>query len=828
MASGLSTAEVIERRTRFGYNELPSSQPKKVWQIALEVMKEPMFLLLISCGILYMLLGNYREGTILLSNIFIIIFITFYQYRKTERALEALRNLSAPRALVVRDGKEIRIPGREIVRDDLIILQEGDRIPADAVLQEALNLSVDESLLTGESMPVLKSEEESASAHHLLFSGTLVVQGRGMAKVLATGTATRFGKIGLSLQGIEEDQTRLQREMKKLIRNLFIIGALISLIIVVAFYLTRGHFIQSLLNGLAAAMAILPEEFPVVFTVFLALGAWRLSRKNVLTRKHSTIENLGSATVLCSDKTGTITQNKMQVVSIYNGNQNIDRENFKSNIAAIQQVIQTAKYASAINTSDPMEKAIYTESDTVSETNLSTTLVRSFPLSKKLLSMTQVWQRSDGIQFAAMKGAPETVMELCRMDEGLREKTNGIILRLASKGYRILGVAQVERVETIPDKQQEFAFQFLGLLAFEDPIRPEVSQAIKECHEAGIKVMMITGDYPVTAKTIARQIGLSGEDDLLTGEELDRLSDEVLRQRLQTTNVIARVVPEQKLRIVQALKSNGEVVAMTGDGVNDAPALKAAHIGIAMGGKGTDVAREAASLVLLDDNFASIVAAIRAGRKIFDNLQKAMSYILAIHIPIIGLTLLPAFLPWMPLLLLPLHIVFMELIIDPVCSIAFESEKEETGIMHRPPRNPEETFFGWRKIVFSLLQGVLLLFVVLIVFYLSVREGHHEGEIRAITFTSLIIGNLFFIFTKLSKTRYTYSILLEGNKPLLIITGIALLLLTLTLFVPVLQRTFGFSFPGYSHFFISILAAIVFMLILEGIKLYINKSKEQV
>ncbi len=821
MISGLSKIEASERLKTHGYNELPSGKSKNIWRIAFEVMKEPMFILLITCGVLYMMLGDYKEGSILLSTIFVTIFITFYQYQKTEKALEALRKLSAPRALVIRNGKEMRIPGREVVPDDIIILHEGDRISADAKVLDTVNLTIDESLLTGESIAVTKSlQTDSLNSHGLIFSGTLVVQGKGTAKVISTGIKTEFGKIGTSLQNIEQDETRLQKEMKTLIRNLFIIGGIISVGTVLAFYFTRGNFIQSLLNGLAAAMSILPEEFPVVLTIFLALGAWRLSKSNVLTRKPSAIETLGSATVLCSDKTGTITQNKMEIAALYNGIELLKSVDFIKNKTQITDLILAANRASQKDSIDPMEKAIDKTGETIiSKEKYDNKLIKEYPLSRELLAMTRVLESAENGITVSTKGAPETIFKLCKMTEPETAKHLAIVQQMAEQGYRVIGVANSShRDKQLPETQQGFDFNFLGLIGLEDPIRPEVPEAIKECNEAGIKVIMITGDFPATAKSIALQIGLDSKKEIITGEELKKLSDEELRRRITNTNIFARVIPEQKLRIVQALKANNEIVAMTGDGVNDAPALKAANIGIAMGNKGTDVAREASSLVLLDDNFASIVSAIRSGRRIFDNLQKAMSYIIAIHIPIIGLTLLPAFITSLPLLFMPLNIVFMELIIDPVCSVAFESEQEEKGIMKRLPRNPDEQFFGRKKIFSSIMQGFLLLVMVVSVYFLSIQEGHSAGEVRAIAFSSLIIGNIFLILTNLSKTRSFISVFIEKNWAAILILIAAIIMLLLIISIPSLQHIFSFEFPGYKHFIPSISGGVCLLLILEGVK----------
>jgi Ca2+-transporting ATPase len=824
---GLKTSEVAARLTKFGYNELPSSKPKSIWLIGVDVMKEPMFLLLIGCAVLYMIVGDYREGIIMLCSISIIIFITFYQYQKTEKALEALKKLASPRALVIRDGEEIKISSRELVPDDILILNEGDRISADAVLIDSLNLTVNESMLTGESIAVSKVVSIGGSeSTGLVFSGTLIEQGKGKAKVIATGINTQFGKIGASLQSIEQSKTRLQAEMKILIRNLFIAGGFISVAVVLAFYFTRGNFVQSLLNGLAAAMAILPEEFPVVLTIFLALGAWRLSRKNVLTRNPSAIETLGSATTLCSDKTGTITKNKMEVAAVYNGSETFLKKLFLVNEKQIEFIINTAFYASQEDSIDSMEKAIGNAFENlVLSDRTDYKLIKEYPLSKELLAMTRVLKNEkDSKVNVNTKGAPEVIFKLCKLDETEKEKHTNALNKMAENGYRVIAVANAVHSDmNLPENQNGFSFKFLGLIGFEDPIREEVPQAIVECKEAGIKVIMITGDYPATARSIASQIKLENSG-LLTGEDLNKMSDEELRIKINTTTIFARVVPEQKLRIVKALKANNEIVAMTGDGVNDAPALKAADIGIAMGNKGTDVAREASSLVLLDDNFASIVSAIRSGRRIFDNLQKAMSYILAIHIPIIGLTLIPAFIPSLPLLLMPLHIIFMELIIDPVCSIAFESEQEEKNIMKRQPRKPDEQFFGKSKILSSVFQGLLLLAMVIIVYFSSVNEGHTDGEVRAIAFTSLIMGNVFLIITNLSKTRSFLAVIKEKNLAVIIILTAAITMLILVISIPILQQTFSFEFPGYKHFLSSFIGASSILFIFEGIKFYNAKK----
>jgi len=804
---------------------LPQTKTKNVLKVAFEVIKEPMFVLLITCGLLYFLLSDYTEGIVMTSWVFVIIFITFYQHQKTERALESLRKLSSPRALAIRDGVEKRIPGREVVPKDVIILNEGDRVPADGIILETRNLTIDESILTGESIPVNKEPHIENSKNGNVYSGTLVVNGIARMLVQETGVNTKFGQIGKSLESIQTEQTNLQKESKRLIRILLILGIFLSIGAIVIFYLTRGDLIQSLLNGIATAMAVLPEEFPVVLTISLAIGAWRLSKKNVLTRKPSAIETLGSASVLCSDKTGTITQNQMEVASVYCDGTFIHKDDFISKTESIKKILAEAFRASQKDSSDPMDTAIselYEKLGPSEKDEIG--LLKEYPLSKELFAITRVFTSGE-TYVASCKGAPEAIFDLCKIESGERKKHLKNLEELAEQGQRLLGVAYATlESNTLPSTQKEFDFKFAGLLGFEDPIRPEVPAAIEECYNAGIRTIMITGDYASTALSIAKQAGIKTDGIVLTGNDLTQMDNATLIEKMKTTNVFARIIPDQKLRIIQALKKNGEVVAMTGDGVNDAPALKSADIGISMGLKGTDVAREASSIVLLDDNFASIVGAIRSGRRIFDNLRKAMSYIIAIHIPIIILTLVPAIFPSFPILLMPLHIVFMELIIDPICSIAFESEAEEIGIMNRPPRDPYERFFGYRKIMSSASKGIFLSVVVLLVYTISIQEHHTAGEIRAITFSSLIIGNIFLVITTLSKTRNFISILKEKNIALLVIVGLALTALISVILVPTLNKVFSFEFPGYQHFYISILASFAMLFVLELVKFFSSKK----
>lgn len=830
---GLDYAEVKNKLEKYGFNELTISTKKNTLDLFLEIMREPMFILLIASASIYIFLGDYREGLILFTATSIIIFIAFFQHRKAENALAALKKISSPQALVLRDNKQQKIPGREVVPEDIIFVNEGDRVVADGLLIEANHLWMDEAILTGESMPVQKHaiSFESKMNENFVFSGSLVVQGTGVIKIIATGDASKFGKIGLALNDIKEERTKLQIEMKALIKHLFLIGIFISFAVIIAFFISRGEFIKAVLNGISTSMAVLPEEFPVVLTVFLAIGAWRLSKINVLTRNPSAIEYLGAVTVLCVDKTGTITMNSMEIATIYNGKEIYNKAYLNRNDSSIFDLIYISKLASDSIMVNPMEKAIgdFIDSNTIfskfENLILNGNKVQSYPLSNEFACMTNIYaSKNIGSFYAFTKGAPEHVFKLCNLDEVEIERHKEVLNKMAAQSLRVIAIASAVYINPIfPVNQSDLKLNFIGLIAFEDPIRPEVPAAMEECKAAGVKVKIITGDFPMTAKSIANQIGLDKDSLIITGTELDAMSDDLLLQKMSSISVFARVVPSQKLRIVNILKLQNEVVAMTGDGVNDAPALKAAHIGIAMGKRGTEVAREAASLVLLDDNFASIIAAIRQGRKIFDNLQKAMSYILAIHIPIVGLTILPALFTNIPFILLPLHIICLELIIDPVSSIAFESESEEKNIMKRPPRNSLTRFFGPQKIVTSITKGICLFLMVLIVFFIGKRNGLNEEAIRTISYTALVFGNIILILNSLSTTRPFYDIFKSKNWSALGILIFAIVLLFGAVNIPFLQSLFKFENPGIFSF-VPTFTLVIGLLFFFEVHKYYNKA----
>ena len=836
---GLTSKQAEEKLKTEGYNLLPSSKPKNFLHIVGSILKEPMFILLVACGSLYMALGDIQEGLMLLGFVFVIMGIEFYQERKTEKALDALKDLASPRALVIRDGVETRIAGKDVVKDDILILQEGDRVPADATILYSINLLADESLLTGESVPVRKSDWDGVEKHiqpggddlPFVFSGSMIVQGTGIARVTGTGINTEIGKIGKALESVKEEPTKLNREMGKLVKKLTITGIILCILVIVAYTLTRGNLIKGFLAGITLAMAMLPEEFPVVLTIFMAVGAWRISKKKVLTRKPSAIETLGSATVLCTDKTGTLTQNKMTVTRLFNGNDFLTIEKADHIPEEFHEIIEYGILSSQSNPFDPMEKAIthigasYLEGTEHIHTDWE--MVKEYPLSKELLAMSRVFtfQESNEKTIAA-KGAPEAIFDLCHLDDNARQQLAVAVEELAGGGLRVLGVARSKiKTTNLPEIQHDFDFDFIGLIGLSDPIRENVKDAVTECYQAGIRVIMITGDYPVTAKNIGKDIGLKNYDHCITGPELQTMTDDELSERIRDVNVFARVIPEQKLKIVNALKKNKEIVAMTGDGINDAPALKAANIGIAMGEKGTDVAREASSLVLMDDNFSSIVGAIKMGRRIFDNLQKALGYIFAIHVPIAGLSLIPIILGNFPLILWPVHIVFLELIIDPACSIIFEAEKEEKNVMSRPPKKIDEPFFGSKKILFSCLQGVSILIIVLTVYFTGLYNGMSPNEVRALAFTTLIVSNIAVILTNRSWTRNIFEIITTPNKAVKWVVGGAVVFLLIALEVPFFTDLFQFDRLHFTDILICTVAGLSTILWFELYKLYNLRKK---
>jgi len=836
-AIGLSAAEAAARLEADGHNELPATERRGVLRILFEVVRQPMFALLIAGGVVYLLLGDRVEAILLLVFASLSVVITIVQESRSERVLEALRNLASPRALVIRDGERLQIAGREVVRGDVIVISEGDRVAADATVVRSHDLMLDESLLTGESVAVRKSAAISGTKTDVsqtvpggedlpyVFAGTLVVRGTARALVHATGARSEMGKIGRDLRTIETEQPRLQRQMHWLIRDFAIVGAVAGGLTVLLFGLLRGSWLQAMLGGIALGMSLLPEEFPLVMAVFMAMGAWRISQARVLTRRASAIETLGATTVLCTDKTGTLTENRMTVVAM----RGID-SHWDSGGAAlsepIRETLSAARLACRVEASDPMDLAVHAMAAAhQSSSGLQVpgwTLVREYGLRPDLFVVANVMARHpEACGRVYAKGAVEAVVELCRLPDERLHKVREQMDALAAQGVRILGVARscavdVSQAERLPQSLRGYDFEFLGLIGFADPLRSNVPAAVAECRSAGVRVVMITGDYPATASAIGRQAGLE-TTPVLSGDEIDLMTDEALMMRVKTTSIFARIRPAQKLRIVQSLKSIGEIVAMTGDGVNDAPAIKAAHIGIAMGGRGTDVAREASAIVLLDDDFGSIVKTVRLGRRIYDNLCKAIEYIVAVHIPIAGLALLPLLLG-LPLMLTPIHIAFFEMIIDPACSMVFEAQGEEADVMRRPPRDPRIPLLVPKRIAWAVVQGLIALAIVAGVLVGAARMGIPESELRALVFTSLVLINMGLILVNRSYESSVFRAIRQPNRALWILAGAVSALLATTLFWQPARTLFHFGQLNWNQLAVCGAVGIAALLLLEALK----------
>ncbi|MBI5925944.1 MAG: cation-translocating P-type ATPase [Aquabacterium sp.] len=815
--SGLSETEAQARWLQHGPNELPQASKRTAWRIALELVREPMLQLLLVAGGIYLALGDVGEACMLLAFVALTLVISFVQEARTERVLEALRDLSSPRALVIRNGERKRIPGREVVPGDLLLLEEGDRVPADARLLSANDFLADESLLTGESVPVCKVpwltthgdvRRPGGDDQPWVYSGSMVVRGLGMAEVTATGPHSELGRIGVALHQIEQAPPALQQQTRALVRTFALVGISLSVLVALLYVWMRGDTLAAVLAGITLAMSLLPQEFPLILTVFMAMGAWRISQQRVLVRRASAIEALGTATVLCTDKTGTLTLNRMSIAAMHVSGQTWRAQETSAPLPeSFHALLLHGILASERDPFDPMEKAFWVLGQAQLPQQIARhapwQLVHEYGLSPEMLAMSHVWRapQQDG-HLIATKGAPEAIADLCHLSDTALAEVRRAADMFASQGMRVLGVARArhdgpQQGGQWPAIQHDFDFEFMGLVALQDPLRPDVPQAVQACRGAGIKVVMITGDHPVTAKAMAEQAGLDVSADVVRGEDLQGLSDEAFKACVAKVSVFARVMPEQKLRIVQALQAGGHVVAMTGDGVNDAPSLKAADIGVAMGSRGTDVAREASAMVLLDDDFGAIVKAVQLGRRIDDNLRKAMAFVLAVHVPIAGLTLLPLLMGW-PLLFMPVHIAFLELIIDPVCSIVFEAEPDERDIMRRPPREIGRPLLTRSMMLYSLTQGLLALGAVGLAYAWLLQQGLSEPQARAGGFIALVAVNILLIVNNRSLHGHVMSGLLRPNPALWRMLALTLCLLGVVFFVPALSGLFKMTLPGES------------------------------
>ena len=798
-SGGLDEAEARHRLESDGPNELSRPDSHGLARLIGQVLAEPMFVLLIGAVALYLILGSRREAAVLALSLVAILSITIVQERRTERALQALRDLSSPRAMVVRDGVARRIAGREVVTGDIVLLAEGDRVPADGVLRVAIDLSIDESLLTGESVAVAKQQDATRQAMarpnedaaSCVYASTLVVRGHGTIEVLATGARTEFGRIGHALASLRPEQTPLFGEISRLIRWVAAIGIGVCVIVTVLYALLRDGWLQGALAGITLAMSVLPEEFPVVLTVFMAIGAWRLSKRGVLTRRLPAIEALGATTVLAMDKTGTLTENRMSVAILDTGRTRValDRLSPPAIAADMRELLSVAQAACELEAFDPMERAIQSAAGEYAAPELANlgaaSLIHEYDLTPELPAVTHIWRDSGGGALRiAMKGAPEAVLSLCRLDAATRATLLRRVDELAGDGLRVLAVAAgTFEGDTMPASPRFFEVELRGFVALRDPVRKSVPAALAECRRAGIRVIMITGDHRQTAMSVARAVGLDEND------------------------VFARTTPEQKLALIRKLRDQGEIVAMIGDGVNDAPALKAAHIGVAMGARGTDVAREAAALVLLDDELPSLVAAIGAGRGIYENIRTAMTYLLAVHLPLAGIGLSPLIFGW-PLLLYPLHVAFLEFIIDPACSLVFENEHRGDALMRQPPRNPQQRMLSKRMLAESLTLGATSLLAVALVYAVALHIAP-ESEARALGFITLVVGNLALILVTRSQSTALRNVLGRRNVAFWIVNVAAVAALVAVVTVPAVAQAFRFAAPSPVATLAAVVAAIL-------------------
>ncbi|HET9108705.1 MAG TPA: cation-translocating P-type ATPase [Steroidobacteraceae bacterium] len=834
---GLTAREAAERLRAEGPNALPELERRTALRIIIEVVREPMFALLLGAGVLYLLIGSRGEALVLFAFACLSVAIAIIQEGRSERVLEALRDLTSPRALVIRDGEQVRIPGREVVRGDLLVLAEGDRVPADAMLISGDDVQADESLLTGESVPVRKRPSRAAPPSHaapggddqsLVFSGTLIVTGGGLAIVTATGVRSEIGKIGHSVTRITPEPPRLQVQTRRFVTGFAIVGLSLSAIAALLYGLLRGAWLQGLLGGIALAMSMLPEEFPLVLTVFMVMGAWRLSRSRVLTRRPAAIETLGAATVLCTDKTGTLTRNLMSVAWLERDAQCAAAVDGPGAAAGtlnppLADLLEIAVLASRPEAVDPMDRALVRLAGDAGGAPAGAELVRGYPWQPELPALVQVWRGTDGGLVAAAKGAPEAIGTLCRLEPAALQAMRVRVEDLAQRGMRVLAVASARLTTAEPPLQmRDLPLEPVGLIGFIDPLREGIPEAVRECRSAGIRVVMITGDHPETARAIARQAGIDHEN-VMTGPELAQLAEPELRGRAGDVSIFARITPQQKLRIVSVLKARGEVVAMTGDGVNDAPALRSAHIGIAMGQRGTDVAREASSLVLLDDDFNSIVRAVRLGRRIYDNLVKAIGYILAIHMPIAALALLPIAME-RPLVLTPMLIAILELIIDPLCSVVLEAERDERNVMTRPPRDPDTPLLSRPLLLSGFLQGALAIVAVCGVFLFATLRGLAPEVVRSMGFVTLICANYALILANRSFSASLLVGLTRRNPSLWVSMAAAAGALVAIFAIPAVHAFLGLAPLQAGQFLLCAVAALVLLAGLEAVKLVSFRS----
>jgi Ca2+-transporting ATPase len=747
---GLEEADIIPLRQKFGKNIFNAEKPRRLLHIIRDTVLEPMFILLAVACILYIILDEIAEGMMVMAAMLLVAGIALYQDVRSTRALKALREFTAPKVTVIRNGTINTIGSEELVPGDLLLLEEGNTIPADATIVQANDFTINESIITGESFPV---EKQATSGYDMIYQGTTVNSGKCYAIVAATGNNTVLGELGKSISAYSSSKTLLQKQVNLFVSRLAFFGLIAFVLIWLINYLNSDMLVQSILFALTLAMAAIPEEIPVAFSSFMALGAWQMSKLGIISRQPQTIENLGSVNVICLDKTGTLTENKMTVTMVY------DFDNDKLTEPGTLKRMDPIGYAMLASEREPfdaMEVAIHDtyqkhanhlQFDTLSQ-------IYEYPLQGAAPMMTHIYQTKN-YKIAAAKGAPERILSVCHLDDKTMAKVTGHINSQAEKGHRIIGVASaIHNNEEFPLLQDDYNWKFEGFICLSDPPKENGKQTLQEFYRAKIDIKLLTGDYPKTAVNIAGQVGINNYSTYLTGEQVMLMKDQELNEAVTQTNIFARMFPEAKLRVINSLKSTGQIVAMTGDGVNDAPALQASHIGIAMGKKGTEIAKQAADLIITDDNLEKLVEAIRQGRKIFNNLKKAVRYIISIHIPIILTASLPIIFGWAyPNIFSPIHIIFLELIMGPTCSVFFEKEPGEENMMSRPPRKRNVGLFEQGELLISITQGLIITAGVLCLYYVFMKQGRELEEVRTVVFTTLLFSNIFLTFANRSFTE---------------------------------------------------------------------------
>lgn len=818
---GLNTTQVHSSREKFGENRLVYKTENGFLNALKRIFTDPMVILLLTGSTIYFVSGKIGDGLFLTFAILFQTSISMFQYSRSKNALEKLKKLSQPKCKVIRNAKVEEIISEELVIDDCILVEEGDAIAADATIIHSNDFSVNESILTGESLAVFKDKSQSDAQ---IFAGTTVASGLAVARITAIGTQTNLGKIGTSLSEIEEEKTPLELQIASFVKKMAIAGLIVFILVWIINYWQTRVILSSLLQSLTIAMSILPEEIPVAFTTFMALGAWRLMKQGIVVKQMKTVETLGSATVICTDKTGTITENNMSLAKLYvhKTHKIYDPKDLLNEEE--KGIIKLAMWASEPKPFDPMEQALHKAYEQLIElderNNFS--LVHEYPLGGTPPMMTHVFENSKGDKIIAAKGAPEAFLTICKLEESEKKFIIDAMKELATNGYRILGVAQANAsIVSYPANQQDFDFKFIGLVAFYDPPKENIQQVLEEFYNAGISVKIITGDNAETTSAIAKQIGFVGYNKSITGKELMDLSEGELNAKVMDTNIFTRMYPEAKLKIINALKFNKQVVAMTGDGVNDGPALKAAHIGIAMGQKGTEIAKQAASLILTDDDLSKMVEAVAMGRKIYTNLKKAIQYIISIHIPIILMVFIPlAFGFLYPHIFSPIHIIFLEIIMGPTCSIIYENEPIEKHTMLQKPKELSTTFFNWKELSTSILQGLVITLCILFVYQYAIYHGYSEALTRTMSFTTLIAANIFLTLVNRSFYYSIISTLKYKNRMVLLIISITIALLLFILFIPAITRFFDFEAISFFQFLFCIGIGFISVVWYELVKFY--------